>query len=288
MRLINTQTLQLEEFFDSKVPKYTILSHRWESDEVSHKSYVKGRFETTQDGYKKIVGCCDLARRRAHDYVWIDNKRSSAELSEAINSMYKWYQHAQECYIYMSDVPPPADDPKWRTRFAQSAWFTRGWTLQELLAPRTRLFCAQDWTILGLVVEGTSRCSTYELGGHRETTREEDQAYCLLGIFGINMPLLYGEGTRAFWRLQQEIMKRTNDETIFVFVRPGEPRGDLVYATPELNRRPLAMLATSPTQFSPCHNVQRAQMHQRPPYQLTNQGLEIRLGQAYVESPTSG
>ncbi|KAK5684923.1 hypothetical protein LTS10_002998 [Elasticomyces elasticus] len=83
-------------------------------------------------------------------------------------------------------------------------------------------------------------------------------------------------------------MKRTNDETIFVFERTGEPRGDLVYATPELNRRPLAMLATSPTQFSPCYNVQRAQMHQRPPYQLTNQGLEIRLGHAYVESPTSG
>ncbi|KAK5684924.1 hypothetical protein LTS10_002999 [Elasticomyces elasticus] len=136
MRLVNTQTLQLEEFFDSRVPKYTILSHRWESDEVSHKSYVKGRFETTQDGYKKIVGCCDFARQRAYGYVWIDtcciDKRSSAELSEAINSMYKWYQNAQECYIYMSDVPPPADDPKWRTRFAQSAWFTRGWSMTLL------------------------------------------------------------------------------------------------------------------------------------------------------------
>ncbi|KAK5692034.1 hypothetical protein LTR97_011207 [Elasticomyces elasticus] len=133
MRLINTRTLQLEDFFaQPDKPEYVILSHRWGADEVSYKEYVKGRYETTQAGYRKIAECCDFARRWDWDYVWIDtcciDKRSSAELSEAINSMYAWYKNARACFVYLTDVTLPTEDSDWKKSFVKSAWFTRGWS----------------------------------------------------------------------------------------------------------------------------------------------------------------
>ncbi|KAG7285646.1 hypothetical protein NEMBOFW57_010275 [Staphylotrichum longicolle] len=204
------------------------------------------------------------------------DKSSSAELSEAINSMYRWYQEAHICYAYMSDVspdvPPQGTDaaastssalkkgtssgeavrPGFHTipsilrdydklprTFENSRWFTRGWTLQELIAPPMVEFYAHDWREIGTkfslrkviskvtgidirVLEGAdpSTCHVAERmswAANRETTRVEDAAYCLLGIFKVHMPLIYGEGQRAFYRLQKEIMKTTEDYTMLAW-----------------------------------------------------------------------
>ncbi|KAK5736445.1 hypothetical protein LTR17_007441 [Elasticomyces elasticus] len=342
MRLINTRTLQLEDFFaQPNKPEYVIFSHRWGADEVSYKEYVKGRYETTQAGYRKIAECCDFARRRDWDYVWIDtcciDKRSSAELSEAINSMYAWYRDARQCIVYLTDVTLPTEDADWKKRFVKSAWFTRGWTLQELLASRTTIFCGPDWSVIGrklplggyyekvgkleqeteymidTIADATGIPSDllakpHTLGSysvaqgmswaaHRETTREEDRAYCLLGIFDINMPLLYGEGTKAFRRLQLEIIRQTNDESIFVFDRMSESeamadftilnlhlweaRSVIILADlpnlSEFRKRPLPLLAISPSHFVGCKDVVKERDLRRLPYQMTNQGLQLQL-----------
>jgi hypothetical protein len=166
------------------------------------------------------------------------DKTSSAELSEAINSMYKWYQQADICYAYLSDVVTAdiPDDTQLAGRFKMSKWFTRGWTLQELIAPRFVEFYAEDWTEIGtrssrreelsiitgidvrvLGGENPAICNVAERfswAASRATTRVEDGAYCLLGIFQVHMPLLYGEGERAIIRLQEEIFKTTEDYTL--------------------------------------------------------------------------
>ena len=137
MRLINTKTLLLEEFFESSIPKYAILSHRWEQDEVLFKDmHLDTR--TSKRGWAKIEGCCNQALADGWPYAWVDSccidKTSSAELSEAINSMFRWYSNGGVCYVYLSDVP--ATSQKWVEKgerehyLRQSAWFTRGWTLQ--------------------------------------------------------------------------------------------------------------------------------------------------------------
>jgi hypothetical protein len=143
---------------------------------------------------------------------------SSVEFSEAINSMYEWYQNADVCYAYMSDVSaiPDSDHDMFTRNFSASRWFTRGWTLQELIAPSIVSFYNSEWVFLGTkegLVELISSTTNIDMcvlcdyrrldeftvarrmlwASRRETTRPEDTAYCLLGIFGINMPLLYGE-----------------------------------------------------------------------------------------------
>jgi hypothetical protein len=176
-------------------------------------------------------------------YKWIDSccidKSSSAELSEAINSMYKWYANAQVCYAYLSDVDV---DQNLESALRLSQWFTRGWTLQELLAPRVVEFYDRNWIEIGtkqslswLLAEITGigrgslsgdkvhTCIAKKMSwaARRETSRAEDSAYCLMGLFDVNMPLLYGEGAqKAFIRLQTEIMARTTDESIFAWSFP--------------------------------------------------------------------
>ena len=168
------------------------------------------------------------------------DKTSSAELSEAINSMFSWYQNAAICYAYLSDVPKCADVLTVDSMFSRSRWFTRGWTLQELIAPNNLTFFSMDWHPFGTKVELSSRVSSITgiertfLSGKdlesastakrmswaasRKTSRVEDIAYCLLGIFDINMPLIYGEGKKAFRRLQEEIMKsRSEDHSLFAW-----------------------------------------------------------------------
>ena len=175
--------------------------------------------------------------------IWIDacciDKTSSAELSEAINSMYAWYASARVCYVYLADVSSHDDHHAENSQFRQSVWFTRGWTLQELIAPFKVIFLAQDWVAIGpkrdlvdLIEEITgiaggallhemsldtfSVAQRLSWASKRETTRVEDEAYSLLGIFDINMPTLYGEGERAFRRLQEEIMQHIPDQSLFV------------------------------------------------------------------------
>ncbi|KAK4450903.1 hypothetical protein QBC34DRAFT_401828 [Podospora aff. communis PSN243] len=282
MRLIKTDSLELVEFVE-RIPPYVILSHTWGQEELTCQDLLtpsSRALAKKKAGYAKIAGCCARAVDDGYDYAWVDtcciDKSSSAELSEAINSMYRWYQDAHICYAYMSDVsleavaqlpsiPSAADISAARKRvaeppakaqlhtipsilrdydslprtFGNSRWFTRGWTLQELIAPPLVEFYAQDWKEIGTkfslrraisritgidirVLEGAdpSTCTVAERmswAACRETTRIEDQAYCLLGIFKVNMPLIYGEGARAFPRLQKEIMKTTEDYTMLAW-----------------------------------------------------------------------
>ena len=170
------------------------------------------------------------------------DKTSSAELSEAINSMFRWYEKAKVCYAYLSDVSGDANLKKDVSEFVGSRWFTRGWTLQELVAPKSVLFYSRrytGWHFLGTkedlcdhisAVTGIDTDTLYGAGlelasvarkmswaSHRETTRVEDTAYCLLGIFDVNMPLLYGEGKKAFLRLQEEILRSSYDYSLFAW-----------------------------------------------------------------------
>ncbi|KAI1157011.1 HET-domain-containing protein [Nemania diffusa] len=232
--------------FLSYVGEYAILSHTWDEDEVTFQD-MKGTDEVLhRKGYAKVKHCCFVARTSGFDYVWIDtcciDKTSTAELSEAINSMYSWYIQAEVCYAYLADMPSYRADhlADGHSRLKQSKWFTRGWTLQELIAPSKVVFLDYEWKefgtksslqqsishITGIPVrilsedddlETASIAQRMSWAANRKTSRPEDQAYCLMGLFGINMPLLYGEGKMAFVRLQEEIMKVSDDHSIFAW-----------------------------------------------------------------------
>ena len=222
-------------------------------------------------GFSKIDKCCALARSDGWEYVWIDNccidQKSSAELSEAINSMYRWYQDAVVCYAYLSDISVSTGSTDFpRKKLRKSRWFTRGWTLQELLAPECVIFYDRDWIDVGtkrslqhLISDATginashlfepglaSAAAKMSWASSRETTRPEDIAYCLLGLYNVNMPLLYGEGaTKAFERLQHEIIRSGFDESIFAWLMPIQYKG----------RSHGGMLAPSPEYFSRSGNI---------------------------------
>ena len=243
MRLINTESLKFKEFFDDKIPKYAISSHRWIEEEISYKIYKRSK-QKNGSSFDKILGLCDLAKQRSLEWVWIDtcciDKRSSAELSEAINSMYRWYHRSVECYVYLSGVVWDQRDLERSLQdFRWSAWFTRGWTLQELLAPGNVNFYDSRWNSIGnkddlplqsVISEITGiyvdcfdnpidHCVAEKMSwaSKRVTSRIENMAYYLTGLFNVNMPLLYGEGKKAFERLQLEIIKMIDDETIFAW-----------------------------------------------------------------------
>lgn len=349
MRLLNIDTLELHEFFERNIPRYAILSHRWEKDEVTFED-VTSKQNLQAAGWRKIKNFCkfvgqirpqkeerigpfsskqDSEQTRLFDWAWVDtcciDKRSSAELSEAINSMYKWYQAADVCYVYLSDVscePEGArshedllgvisriyynsttplvtyiepgdftwyqaghiDEPK---SFASSAWFQRSWTLQELIAPKRVLFIDREWKLFGSrhlmsdrlsVITGIEQVGMLNLSNScvatkmswaakRNCTRSEDVAYSLLGLFDVNMPLLYGEGSaKAFERLQLEIIKVSDDESIFAW--------DL-HKNVDYNSR-YGILAGSPRDFRSSWKISTFRPKiPRPPYTMTNKGLQI-------------
>jgi hypothetical protein len=294
MRLLNTTTKRLETFVGDSIPHYAILSHTWEAEEVLFEDVrdESNPLPTGKAGWAKVDKTCQRAMADGFAYVWIDtcciDKSSSAELSEAINSMFTWYQNSGVCYAYLCDVRP-SPGPKAPEHglppydfIRKSRWFTRGWTLQELIAPaNVRLYDADwnfiaalsdseavtdviadrtripravlhrdfakgyvasnpgptgfvifpmpcpehntaEWRCIGCktteslpdVLEAYSIAERMSWAAGRETTRPEDRAYSLLGIFGINMPLLYGEGSRAFARLQEEIIRTSDDQSI--------------------------------------------------------------------------
>ncbi|EIW53268.1 uncharacterized protein TRAVEDRAFT_85588, partial [Trametes versicolor FP-101664 SS1] len=193
---------------------------------------------------EKINGICKVARDAGFRLVWIDSccidKTRSAELSEAINSMFEWYRLSDACYVYLSDVPN-GDDPRApESAFRRSRWHTRCWTLQELIAPRHVEFLTQTWGFLstktGLAttleeitgvdfdiltslqsVNWASVARRMSWAASREATRIEDTAYSLMGIFGVHMSPIYGEGLNAFLRLQEEIVRTIPDQSIFVW-----------------------------------------------------------------------
>ena len=245
MRLLERKSngeFSLSEFFEDKIPPYAILSHTWGDDEVTFEHLTKGTGKS-RSGYTKIQFCANRVASDGLQYFWVDtcciNKSSSAELTEAINSMYQWYRDAAKCYVYLSDVSRSDSDeydhlPRstWKLAFRESRWFTRGWTLQELIAPTSVEFFSSEGQRLGDKISmeqqiyEITRINIEVLRGHppsnfsitermswavnRKTTRREDKAYCLLGIFNIHIPLIYGEGDKAFIRVVEEINKRLN------------------------------------------------------------------------------
>ncbi|CAN9444961.1 unnamed protein product [Alternaria alternata] len=244
MRLLEIQhdgTIALTEDLigADNVPAYAILSHTWlPGQEVTFDEFKRG-LGRDKAGFDKIRFCAQQAQEDGLRYFWVDtcciNKADHVELQHAINSMFRWYQGATRCYVLLTDVLNAElatngvpNMPAWEGEFRRSRWFTRGWTLQELLAPRVVSFYARDWTHLGdrhnlkqLIHEITgipcpalagARLDTFSVeqrlswSSERQTTREEDKAYSLLGIFGVFTFLNYGEGeTNAFKRLRKAI-----------------------------------------------------------------------------------
>ncbi|CAH0021814.1 unnamed protein product [Clonostachys rhizophaga] len=240
MRLLQLQNgvLSLTKNFDDDIPPYAILSHTWGEDdqEVTLRDVVQGKAKG-KEGYRKIQFCGKQATSDGLHYFWVDacciDKSSSAELQESLNSMFRWYQNAAKCYVYLADVPRKAevDDLRradWKLDLRTSRWFRRGWTLQELLAPSIVDFYSSNGERLGdktslesLLSEITeipapalrnNQLSTFSVEErmlwikHRDTKKAEDMAYSLFGIFDVQIPLLYGEGKeKAFGRLRREI-----------------------------------------------------------------------------------
>ncbi|KAH7303159.1 WD40-repeat-containing domain protein [Stachybotrys elegans] len=285
MRLVNVETLKLEDFLDDRAPPYAILSHTWgdDSEELTIRDVEEGKIDKPGAGALKFRGCCQQARNDNLRYVWIDtcciNKTDLVELSEAINSMFRWYSRASVCYAYLSDVPGPGDqNPREEgSKFRESRWFRRGWTLQELLAPRRLVFYSLGWTPLGtkvrlcaviesitgiprLVLKGVDGLESASVSqrmswaAQRHTKRKEDLAYCLLGIFGIAMPMIYGEGgDQAFFRLQEQIMRSTT----------GRDHSILAWGLGnELGSGSRGVLAAAPSDFANSrHIIPRDQSH---------------------------
>lgn len=297
MRLVNTSTLQLSEFMGAQVPRYAILTHTWVAEEVTFQDWAS--WESTGDaaiadqkGFRKIQGACKQAGQDDMEWLWVDtvciDKRSSAELAEAINSMYAWYRDAAVCYAYLTDV---SEQDATLGQFRASRWFTRGWTLQELLAPPRLVFYSQNWKRLGTkldppmtsaissatgidarYINGALRIDMATDGtkmswlSGRETTRIEDIAYCMLGMFDINMPLLYGEGHKAFLRLQEEIIRSRHDHTLFCWDWHDDIPSDWT-----------SLLAPFPQVFKNAAKFNIIPTGIPAPYTVTNLGLSMAL-----------
>jgi hypothetical protein len=262
MRLLERQpdgNLILREFTDKVVPAYAILSHTWSVDSNEEVSFqdVEAGSGKSKAGWKKITFCADRAKADGLRYFWIDtcciDKKNKAKLSQAIRSMFQWYRKATRCYVYLLDVyvrkrkiEDENTNSSWEQAFRASKWFTRGWTLQELLAPQLVEFFSQECQRLGdkrslrhiiqevtcipkSALEGNS-LSQFSANQrflwmeHRQTKEEEDKAYSLLGIFGVSMTPLYGEGViSASKRLREEIDKL---EKCMLALRVTDPRDD--------------------------------------------------------------
>ncbi|KAH9866151.1 hypothetical protein J1614_008715 [Plenodomus biglobosus] len=250
-------------------------------------------------GYSKIVHAAREARSLGFRYIWCDvcciDKSSSAELQEAINSMYRWYRDAEVCIVYLEDIARPHRDNNAsasaiaRVAFETCRWTKRGWTLQELIAPAICRFYFQDWTLMGEKVEYLNELSkvtgipVYVLeerrsvsevsvaermswAAGRESTRLEDTAYCLLGIFDIHMPLLYGEGEKAFLRLQEEILKTTDDYSLFAWCASSTHKSTY-----------RGLLARSPSEFQDCRAIEREDVVSTFPIGSTPIGFRVQL-----------
>ncbi|KIV76926.1 hypothetical protein PV11_08775 [Exophiala sideris] len=295
--LLNSATLRLEHGTKLLLPKteqfvkYAILSHRWgdEDEEISFDDIQLNPLGVKDKlGYQKLKYACKQARTDGYSHIWLDtcciDKKSSADLSESINSMYSWYENAEQCYAYLEDVNE-------LSKIALSEWFHRGWTLQELIAPKTVVFFSKSWTRLGERTELSDRLSkitSIDIGvlcraekvdsacvarrmswaSKRVTSRPEDIAYCLMGIFNVNMTMIYGEGEKAFIRLQEEIMKDSDDESIFAWRDKNAPSNALT-----------GLLATHPRMFEDSRGCTAYDRwwDRRPAYSKTNHGLEITL-----------
>ncbi|KAK0621927.1 cytochrome P450 [Bombardia bombarda] len=295
MLLLNTTTYALERV--ARPDKYAILSHTWEADEVTFDDMKSLDEAKRKGGWSKVQQACRVAAEISRcKYIWIDSccidKSSSAELSEAINSMFSYYQDAEVCYVYLSDLLDSSGSGI-RLNLSRCRWFTRGWTLQELVAPRMIIFYNHRWDFIGSkqslmdqlvnitnidrsVLVDASVLSTVPVGrrmgwaAKRQTTRVEDAAYCLLGIFDVNMPMIYGEGGKAFIRLQEAIALTTNDLSLFAWSDESPNPWHQSYQ---------GIFARSPVQFSDCHlleNVHDPLEYNTRSLAITNRGVEFQ------------
>ncbi|GKZ61979.1 hypothetical protein AnigIFM49718_009047 [Aspergillus niger] len=279
MRLINVNTLKLEEFYGD-VPRYAILSHTWGADheELSFRDITENTIKRESLPFK-IAKCCEQAEKDGLQYAWVDtcciDKTNSVELGAAINSMFRWYHKAAVCYAYLVDVTVGHNNRFPPTQFGSCRWFQRGWTLQELLAPDNLRFFDSKWHDLGTkanrsniidqkmgiprrFLQGTalseaSVAQRMSWASRRETKREEDIAYCLLGIFDVTMPMIYGEGgDRAFTRLQRDIMTNSRDESILAW---GISSPKHYLSNSENKSLSAGVLAASPANFEGCRDI---------------------------------
>ena len=313
MRLLNTTTLRLEEFIDDIAPPYAILSHTWEQDEVTFDDITHERpGYKSKAGYAKIAKTCQEAKRYGMTHAWVDtcciDKSSSAELTQALNSMFHWYREARVCYAFLADLEPKKAG-RVEDQLPGCKWFTRGWTLQELIAPTRIYFYDKDWACRGtrqalaVTLSAITRIDLPVLeqwsagplalghipvarrmawAAHRTTTRVEDRAYSLLGIFGVNLPLLYGEREGAFIRLQEEIMRQRNDLSVLAWKMPAAAgavatAGDGASSSsgsPAYS----GVLAPSPEAFEHAANVVFCREPEaNPEFAMTNKGLRMAI-----------
>ncbi|KAL7913116.1 hypothetical protein GGI35DRAFT_491341 [Trichoderma velutinum] len=298
--------LSLREFLEPQMPEYATLSHTWESEEVTYQEILaisKNPLHpaTKKIGYQKIIETCRKAKQNDISYAWVDacciDKTNSSEINEAINSMYRWYQKAKICFAFLTDFK--IAETSIEIGLPTCRWFTRGWCLQELIAPQKLEFFDADWTHVGskadlkCLISNITRIDEQALSGtrpissipvarkmswaaERVTTREEDIAYCLLGIFDVNMPMFYGEGRKAFRRLQEEIIKTSNDLSIFAFRNESTYNAEL-YSD---------LFAASPKDFIGCGSLMDmgTAVNWDSAFSLTNKGLYFRRVKLQVNS----
>ncbi|EEU36284.1 uncharacterized protein NECHADRAFT_86885 [Fusarium vanettenii 77-13-4] len=279
----DTDQIKIRLQRDTFVSDYAILSHRWGNpeDEVSYEDILAGGYEHKK-GYAKLVGCCKQARRDGLRHVWIDtcciNKSSSAELSEAIASMFAYYERAKVCYAFLDDVRAPT-----HVIFFDASWSFLGHKTDKRLTATIERVTGVDSIVLNMpaTIKVMSIAKKMSWAARRETTRPEDMAYSLMGIFGVYMPPLYGEGTHAFIRLQEAIMKTSNDQTIFAWTSP--PAASLGHGLEHTS----TMLALSPSQFEDSSDFKPLSLGEynkslaaggcKLDFATTNAGLSIRL-----------
>ncbi|KAF4972700.1 hypothetical protein FSARC_765 [Fusarium sarcochroum] len=339
MRCINTATFELHTStqIDFKQRGYAILSHRWGSEEIlfaqigqfaQELRHTKSRHVLPQ--LDKILGACNTAKQQGLQWIWVDNccinKSDNSELSESINSMFKWYSEAVVCLTYLSDVRKSPSTTVGSQIFQSfetgemTKWFTRGWTLQELLAPGKLLFYDTDWNYLGdkrelaESIEDVTGIAAHYLTGEkdfriaciaakmswaskRETTREEDMAYSLFGIFNLHLPVQYGEGKGAFLRLQDALMAK-NDESLFAWKMPSDGPGSAYQIMPDsmvdLGPDEWGLLAPSPKWYEQCGKTtiqhKKSVMRQRGGFTRTPQGISgpISKRNHYVTAVLTG
>ncbi|KAI1323162.1 HET-domain-containing protein [Xylariaceae sp. FL0255] len=332
MRLLNTWTFEVEYIPESRIQlePYAILSHRWlgDDEEIKFQDIHKYSY-ALQSGERpfvlpqldKIRGACDVARGKALRWLWMDtcciDKTDTREYAEAINSMFRWYRDAKLCITYLSDVQNKyrrsslgrdifRGSPGQRDRV--STWFSRGWTLQELLAPSELEFYDMDWNFIGTkrelasaIAEVTSISPPILTGqiplsnasiaqkmswmSGRQTTHPEDMAYSMIGIFNITMPFIYGEsGARAFRRLQEILLASPSmDESLFAWRMPSKAlhsgKDKATLADSDWEQVEWGLLADSPDWFAGSGDIEipGGRAAQVRTFRMLPQGLEAPI-----------
>ncbi|KAF9231605.1 heterokaryon incompatibility protein-domain-containing protein [Melanogaster broomeanus] len=280
MRLLNAHTLELE-YFPSDPPPYVAISHRWgaEKDEVSFQDMLQLVTQPSaknKPGFAKILGCVMQAKKHSLNYIWIDtcciDKTNNTELQEAINSMWSWYQDCDRCFVYMNDLPE------------ESRSFAKDW---ERIGKKANRNIMKGITHITGIPEGVlsdgettsfSVATRMTWASSRSTTKKEDKAYSLMGIFDITLPIIYGGRENVFVKFQKEIMNRHPDQSIFAWTVKSPPPTATA-----------GLLTPSPAYFADVNEISDEDFvkdfahmikpDSRPPthYSHTNLGIRITL-----------